>query len=115
MRAEQETDLMTASTGSHTRVDDADQSEHRNRVVIRVLAVATFVVILNETIMINAIPLLSFIAATVQVVAQPNHVRLVGGSAHSPVLERFSSHFRTPGSASTSCPGSPRSSGRLRV
>ncbi len=31
MRAEQETDLMTASTGSHTRVDDADQSEHRNR------------------------------------------------------------------------------------
>ncbi len=30
--------------------------------MIRVLAAATFVVILNETIMINAIPLLSFIA-----------------------------------------------------
>jgi hypothetical protein len=60
MRAEQETDLMTASTGSRTRVDDADKSEHHNQVVIRVLTVATFVVNLDETIMINAIPLLSF-------------------------------------------------------
>ncbi len=40
MRAEQETDLMTASTGSRTRVDDADKSEHHNQVVIRVLTVA---------------------------------------------------------------------------
>ena len=53
---------MTASTGSRTRVDDADKSEHRNQVVIRVLTVATFVVNLDETIMINAIPLLSFLS-----------------------------------------------------
>lgn len=38
----------------------------------------------------------SISTATVQVVAQPDHVRLVGGSAHSPVLERYSSQFRTP-------------------
>jgi len=62
MRAEQETDLMTASTGSRTRVDDADKSEHHNQVVIRVLTVATFVVNPDETIMINAIPLLSFLS-----------------------------------------------------
>lgn len=48
----------TPTTGQVPMTVESDETQRRNRTILRILTIAAFVVILNETIMTNAIPVL---------------------------------------------------------